>query len=280
MRAIPAEQVTAAVRRLCLEANTELGEDVLSAIAEAKQREVSDAGVDVLRQIEDNAKIAQETRLPLCQDTGVAVFFIELGQEVMITGETLVEAVNEGVRQGYETHYLRKSMVVDPFNRKNTGDNTPAVIHLDIVPGDRLKLCFAPKGGGSENMSRLRMLKPADGREGVKRFVVETVSVAGPNPCPPLVVGVGIGGTFEVAAMIAKRSLLRPLGSPNPDLELAKMEEDLLEEINELGIGPQGFGGRTTALAVHVEIHPCHIASLPVAVNIQCHSARHKEVEL
>jgi len=280
MREIPAERITEAVRQLCIEANTELGQDVLAACAEARKHEPSPAGVDVLDQIEENARIARETKLPLCQDTGFAVFFVELGQEVRLTGGTLAEAINEGVRQGYKEGYLRKSIVADPFDRKNTGDNTPAVIHLDLVAGERMRVVFAPKGGGSENMSRLGMLKPAQGREGVKQFVVDTVSRAGPDPCPPLVVGVGLGGTFEVAATIAKRSLLRPVGHPNPDLELAKLERDIFQEVNALGIGPQGFGGKTTALAVHVESHPCHIASLPVAVNIQCHSARHKEVEL
>ena len=280
MRTIPAEQVTAAVRDLCISANTELGADVLDAIAAAAETEESAAGRDVLVQLGENARIARETGLPLCQDTGFAVFFVELGDGARVDGDGLVAAINAGVRAGYTDGYLRKSVVRDPFARQNTGDNTPAIVHLDMVPGDGLKICFAPKGGGSENMSRLAMLKPADGRAGVRRFVVETVSLAGPNPCPPVVVGVGIGGTFEVAAQIAKRALLRPLGAPSADEETAALERDLLAEINDLGIGPQGFGGRTTALAVHVETHPCHIASLPVAVNIQCHSARHKEVEL
>jgi fumarate hydratase subunit alpha len=215
----------------------------------------------------------------MCQDTGIAVIFAELGQEVRIEGGLLIETIHEGVRQGYLEGYLRKS-ICDPFTRKNTGDNTPAVIHLELVAGDQLKIIIAPKGGGSENMSALAMMKPADGLEGIKRFVVQKASEAGPNPCPPVILGVGIGGNFEKVALLAKRALLRPLGSTNSDPELAALEEELLEKINALGIGPQGLGGRTFALGVHVEKHPCHIASLPVAVNVNCHAGRHKEVIL
>ncbi|NOZ87249.1 MAG: fumarate hydratase [Deltaproteobacteria bacterium] len=279
MREIEFEKIVQSVRDLCISANTRLGEDVLRAISDAKRKEVSPAGLDVLEQIERNAKISSDTGLPLCQDTGFAVFFIDLGEDVSIAGGSLEDAVNRGVRSGYEGGYLRKS-ICDPFTRENTGDNTPAILHVNLVKGDKLKIVIAPKGGGSENMSRLAMLKPSEGREGVKRFVIETASLAGPNPCPPIILGVGVGGTFEKAALIAKRALLRPVGRPNKDLELAKLEKEILGEVNNLGIGPQGFGGITTALAVHIETHPCHIASLPVAVNIQCHSARHKEVEL
>jgi fumarate hydratase subunit alpha len=215
----------------------------------------------------------------MCQDTGFAVFFVELGEAVHIIDGSLIDALNEGVRQGYGEGYLRKS-ICHPFTRKNTGDNTPAVIHVDLVPGDRLKIIFAPKGGGSENMSRVTMLRPSDGKKGIKDFVVTRVKESGANPCPPTVVGVGIGGTFEKAALLAKKALLRPLGSASPDPELAAFEQEIFEAINNLGIGPQGFGGRTTSLAVHIELFPCHIASLPVAVNINCHAHRHKEVIL
>ncbi|GAB4285798.1 MAG: fumarate hydratase [Deferrisomatales bacterium] len=280
MREIHVGQITEAVRRMAVEANTELGRDVLEAFERFRAREESPTGRDILDQLCENAAIARETKLPLCQDTGFAVVFVELGQDVHLVGGTLQEAVDEGVRRGYREGYLRNSIVGDPLRRVNTGDNTPAVVHLTLVPGDRVRVTFAPKGGGSENMSGIAMLKPADGVEGVKRFVVERVSEAGPNPCPPTVVGVGIGGTFEVAAYLSKRALLRPLGQRHPDPFYARLEEELLEEINRLGIGPQGLGGTTTSLDVHVEVHPCHIASLPVAVNIQCHSARHKEVEI
>jgi fumarate hydratase subunit alpha len=280
MREIAVSQISEALRRMAVEANTELGQDVLDAFAACKASEESPTGVDILSQLEENARISQETKLPLCQDTGFAVVFVELGQDVHLVGGDLTEAVNEGIRQGYTEGYLRKSIVRDPLNRVNTGDNTPAVVHTRIVPGDKVRITFAPKGGGSENMSGIAMLKPADGVEGVKRFVLERVSEAGPNPCPPTIVGVGIGGTFEVAAYLSKLSLLRPLGKRNADPYYAALEEELLAEVNRLGIGPQGLGGSTTSLDVHIEFHPCHIASLPVAVNIQCHSARHKEVEL
>ncbi|SHE49611.1 fumarate hydratase subunit alpha [Desulfofundulus australicus DSM 11792] len=280
MRLIDAATITATVAELCQKANYELGEDVLRAFNEALEQEISLTGKDVLQQLLENARIAREEQVPMCQDTGFAVVFLEIGQEVMITGGDLYEAVNEGVRRGYRDGYLRKSIVDHPLRRKNTGDNTPAVIHTRIVPGDKLRIVVAPKGGGSENMSGLRMLKPAEGVEGVKNFVIEQVRAAGPNPCPPVVVGVGIGGTFEKAALLAKEALLRPLGQPHPDAEIAALEKELLEAINNLGIGPQGLGGRITALAVHVEVYPCHIASLPVAVNINCHASRHKEAVL
>lgn len=279
-RTITCAEIVAAVAELCQQANYYLGEDVKKALEEAYAKEESPTGRDVLKQILANAEIAAAEQMPMCQDTGVAVVFLELGQEVAITGGYLYDAVNEGVRKGYTEGYLRKSMVGDPLSRKNTGDNTPAVIHTKIVPGDRLKITVAPKGGGSENMSALAMLTPAAGREGVKKFVVETVKKAGPNPCPPVVVGVGLGGNFEKAALLAKEALLRPLGAPSPQEDIAALEREILAEINRLGIGPQGFGGRVTALAVHINTFPCHIASLPVAVNINCHAARHKTVVL
>lgn len=279
MREIPAQEITRAVRDLSIDANINLGADVVAAFEDALKREASPVGRDILEKLLLNADIARNENIPICQDTGLAVVFIELGQEVSIVGGDLRDAVNVGVRQGYEEGYLRKS-ACHCFTRKNTGDNTPAIIHYDIVPGDRVKIILAPKGGGSENMSRVTMLTPAVGREGVMDFVVERVRESGPNPCPPTIVGVGIGGTFETAALLAKRSLLRPLGQPNPDPEFAGLEEEMLARINSLGIGPQGLGGTTTSLAVHVEATSCHIASLPVAVNIQCHAARHKETVL
>jgi fumarate hydratase subunit alpha len=280
MREVNVEEITKALRTMAIEANTVLGADVLEAFAKCALAETSDTGRDVLAQLTENAAIAKSEKMPLCQDTGFAVVFIELGQEVRLVGGELADAVNEGVRQGYAEGFLRKSIVADPLRRVNTGDNTPAIIHTTIVPGDRLKVTLAPKGGGSENMSGIAMLKPADGIEGVKAFVIDRVSQAGPNPCPPTIVGVGIGGTFEIAAYLAKKSLLRPVGDRHSDPFYAQLENDLLAEVNKLGIGPMGLGGLTTSLDVHVEVHPCHIASLPVAVNIQCHSSRHLEVEL
>jgi fumarate hydratase subunit alpha len=279
MREINISQITTAIRDLCIKANTHLGEDVLEAFIKAIELEVSPNGKDILEKLLENARIAREEEIPICQDTGFAVVFVELGQEVHLVGGDLKEAINEGVRQGYQEGYLRKS-ICHPFTRKNTGDNTPAVIHIDIVPGERVRLIVAPKGGGSENMSQVTMLTPAVGMEGVKDFVVQRVKESGANHCPPIIVGVGIGGTFETAALLAKRTLLRPLGSQNPNTMLASLEAQLYEEINALGIGPQGLGGRITSLAVHVAMMESHIASLPVAVNIQCHAARHKEVEL
>ncbi|MGC8873333.1 MAG: fumarate hydratase [Chloroflexia bacterium] len=281
MRELPASVVTETVARLCMEANYDLGADVVAALEDALRREESETGRVVLQQILENARIARETQMAICQDTGLAVVFLDLGQDLHIVGGDLYEAVHEGVRRGYREGYLRKSAVRQPFSaRVNTGDNTPAIIHTRIVPGDQLRITVAPKGGGSENMSRLAMLTPAAGRQGVIDFVVRTVDEAGANPCPPIVVGVGIGGTFERVAFLAKHALLREIGTRNPDPELDELEQELLERINRLGIGPQGFGGRVTALAVHVEAEPCHIASLPVAVNLQCHAARHKEAVL
>lgn len=279
MREIPVEKITDAVRDLAIKSNIELGEDVIKAFERALEMEESPTGKDILKRLIENARIAREQRIPMCQDTGFAVVFVELGQDVHITGGSLKAAIEEGVRRGYEEGYLRKS-ICHCITRKNTGDNTPPVIHFDVVPGDRLKIIFAPKGGGSENMSRVTMLTPAVGIEGVRDFVIQRVKESGPNPCPPTIVGVGIGGTIEQAAILAKKALLRPLGSENPDEELRALEKDWLERINRLGIGPQGLGGRITSLAVHINMMPCHIASLPVAVNIQCHAARHKEVEL
>jgi fumarate hydratase subunit alpha len=237
-------------------------------------------GRSILDQITDNARIAREEKSPMCQDTGYAVLFIEMGQEVHITGGDFTEALNEGIRQGYDEAFLRKSVLGDPIERKNTGDNTPAIVHTEIVPGDKVKIIMAPKGGGSENMSEVKMMKPSDGIEGVKEFVIDRVLRSGGNPCPPVIVGVGIGGTFEKCAYLAKKSLLRKVGDRHPNKFYADLEAELLEKINKLGVGPQGLGGTTTALDVHVEVHPCHIASLPVAVNTQCHAARHKGITL
>ena len=276
MREIDVKLITEKVRNLCMEANTDLGEDMLQAFDRAMEKEESSMGLEILKELKENARIAKEEKVPICQDTGFAVVFVELGQDVHLIGGDLAEAINEGVRQGYRDGYLRKS-ICHPFTRANTGDNTPAIIHTKIVPGEEVKIIVAPKGGGSENMSRVVMLTPSDGIEGIKRFVVQRVKESGSNPCPPTIVGIGIGGTFEQAALLAKRSLLRPLGSKNPDPELETLESEILTEINKLGIGPQGLGGRTTSLAVHILMMPCHIASFPLAVNIQCHVQRHKE---
>lgn len=253
---------------------------MLQSFKGALESEISLTGKDILGQLLINAQIASDNQVPMCQDTGFAVIFLELGQDVRITGGDLYDAVNEGVSTGYTEGFLRKSIVAHPLRRVNTGNNTPALIHTTIVPGENLKIIVAPKGGGSENMSGIKMLKPAEGLEGIKKFVIEVVKTAGPNPCPPIVVGIGIGGTFEKAALLAKESLLRPLGSENPDPEEDALEKELLVAVNKLGIGPQGLGGKTTALAVHVKTYPCHIASLPVAVNINCHASRHKEAVL
>jgi fumarate hydratase subunit alpha len=279
MRRVEARAITQAVKEAAIAANYELGQDLLAALARGEQEEESPAGREIFRQLLENARIASEERFPLCQDCGLTVIFAELGQEVQVVGGDFNEAIQEGVRQGYQEGYLRKSLC-HPLTRQNTGDNTPAVIHTEITPGDKLRLTIVPKGGGSENMSRLFMLKPGEGWAGIKEKVVLTVKEAGPNPCPPIIVGVGIGGTFERAALLAKKALLREAGAPNPDPDLAALEAELLEAVNNLGIGPQGLGGRITALAVHLLLQPCHIASLPVAVNIQCHASRHKEVEL
>ena len=275
MREIASEQITAVIRRLCIQANCILPEDVRTRIAACAQEEPWPQAQEILGQITQNYTVARERMQPICQDTGMACVFLEIGQEVHVTGD-LNAAVHEGVRQGYRDGYLRKSVVKDPLRRVNTGDNTPAMIYWDIVPGDRLRITVAPKGFGSENMSQIKMLKPSDGEEGVKDFVVKAVEEAGPNPCPPIVVGVGIGGTFDKAALLAKRALLRPLGQPSQDPFYAAMEAELLGRVNALGIGPQGVGGRTTALAVAIETAPTHIAGLPVAVNINCHVTRHQ----
>jgi len=276
MREIDVKLMTEKVRDLCMKANTDLGEDVLQAFDRAMVKEESSLGIEILKELKENARIAKEEGVPLCQDTGFAVVFVELGQDVHLIGGNLNEAIEEGVRQGYRDGYLRRS-ICHPFTRVNTGDNTPAIIHTEVVPGDKIRVIVAPKGGGSENMSRVVMLTPSDGIEGIKRYVVQRVRESGSNPCPPTIVGVGIGGTFERAALLAKKSLLRPLGSKNPDPELDRLESEILTEINRLGIGPQGLGGRTTSLAVHILLMPCHIASFPLAVNIQCHAQRHKE---
>lgn len=281
MREIHVSDIADAVAELAQKASYELEPDMVAALNKARELEKSIVGRGLLLEIVDNYKTAESERIPMCQDTGVSVVFVELGQDVHIVGGSLRDAINQGIAKGYTEGYLRKSMVRDPlFDRTNTGDNTPGVIHIDVVPGDRLRLWFDAKGAGSENMSRLAMLKPADGVQGVKDFVIETVRNAGPNACPPLVVGVGVGGNFETCARLAKHSLLRHVGTPNPDPKLNELEQELLERINRLGVGPMGLGGTVTALAVHIETYPCHIASLPVAVNIECHSHRHKEVVL
>jgi fumarate hydratase subunit alpha len=278
MREVSYQQISETVAHLCMDASYHLPEDVIAAIKGAIEVEESPVGRDVLQQILTNAEVARTERIPLCQDCGLAVIFLELGQDVHITGGDLYSAINDGVRKGYKEGYLRKSVAVPPiWERTNTTDNTPAIIHTEIVPGDHVKITLAPKGGGSENMSALGMLKPAQGADGVADFVVRAVDQAGPNPCPPIIVGVGIGGTIEKATYLAKKSLLRPVGQPNPDDRIADFERQILARVNDLGIGPAGFGGRTTALAVNIETFGAHIASMPVAVNIQCHSARHKE---
>jgi len=280
MREVNVSTITEAVKKLCMDANYYLGDDVVARLKTFMEKEESPTGKEVFGKILENAEIARTEQVPLCQDTGFAVFFVELGQEVSLVGGDYIEAIHEGVRQGYEEGYLRKSIVSDPIERKNTGDNTPPIVYTDIVPGDKVKIVIAPKGGGSENMSEVKMLVPAAGVEGVTEFVIDRVRRSGANPCPPVIVGVGIGGTFDKCAQIAKKALLRPIGTKHPDPYYADLEAELLERINKLGIGPQGFGGRITALAVHIEVHPCHIASFPVAVNMQCHVARHKEAIL
>ena len=275
MREIPAARVTEVIRQLCIDANCHLPQDVKTRIECCKNQESWALGQEILERIVENYRIADRDNVPVCQDTGVACVFLDIGQEVHIDGN-LEDAVNEGVRQGYADGYLRKSVVADPLDRVNTKDNTPAMIYYNIVPGDKLTVTVAPKGFGSENMSAIKMLRPSDGYEGVKQFILQTVEAAGPNPCPPIVVGVGIGGTFDKAAFLAKKALMRPLDVRSEKPLYAKLEAELLEEINALGIGPQGFGGGTTALAVNIESFPTHIAGLPVAVNINCHVTRHK----
>jgi fumarate hydratase subunit alpha len=280
MREITSEEIAKAVESLCISSNCGLGEDVWRALREGLENEESPVGKEVLKEILENDRMAEEEKLPMCQDTGFTVVFVEMGQEVRITGGDFYEAINRGVGDGYRKGYLRKSVVGDPLRRNNTGDNSPAWVHIDIVPGDRLKISVMPKGAGSENMSTVKMLSPVEGVQGVKRFVLDWVRERGANACPPLVVGVGIGGTFEGVAKLAKKALLRPIGSKNPVPFYAEMEEELLKEINNLGLGPQGLGGSTTALAVHIETYPCHMASLPIAINLQCHVARHGTIVL
>ena len=281
LREIEASKISQTVAELCQRANFELGEDVLSALRQALKTEPSPLGREVLSRLLENAGIAQDERVSLCQDCGTAVVFLEIGQDVHISSGDLYQAIADGVSQGYTQGYLRKSIVSQPFSdRINTKDNTPAVIHTEIVPGDRLKIIIMPKGGGAENMSRLFMLKPTEGREGVINAALRAVEEAGGNPCPPVIVGLGIGATAEKAMLLAKKALLRPVGKPSPDPEISQLEKEILDRINDLGIGPLGFGGGTTALAVHAEITPSHLASLPVAINLQCHSARHQEAVL
>jgi fumarate hydratase subunit alpha len=281
MREINVSEITDVVAKLCIDANYYLPEDVRDALEMAMKNEESDLGKEILGDILKNADIARTNQVPICQDTGLAVFFVELGQDVRLVGGDFNAAIDEGVRRGYQDGYLRKSTVDDPYMvRKNVGDNTPAIVHLSIVPGEQIKITIAPKGGGSENMSALGMLTPADGVKGIKKFVVNQVEKAGSNPCPPIIIGMGIGGTIEKTTLLAKKALLRTIGEHNPNPIVADLERELLEEINNLGIGPQGFGGRTTALAVHIETTPAHIASMPVAMNVQCHVARHKEAIL
>lgn len=281
MRIIPVKTLIETVRQCCIDGTALLPDDVMQALEAAYANEKSELGRSFLAQCIENAVIARNEEMPICQDTGFAVFFLEIGQEAMLEYGTWDDAVNEGVRQGYTDGYLRKSIVSDPlFDRKNTRDNTPCVIHYSFVPGDRVRIIFAPKGGGSENMSAIKMLKVSEGRQGIVDFVVNSVVNAGGNPCPPTIVGVGIGGTFEKCAFLAKKALLRKVGEPNPDERYAELEREILEKINASGVGPQGLGGNTTALAVHIEFHPCHIASLPCAVNLNCHAARHVEKEI
>ncbi len=280
MREIDAGLITKEVKRLVMEANYFLPDDVLNSLKESQKNEKWDLASATIGKIIDNAGIASTDHAPMCQDTGMVVVFVKIGQDARVINGYIEDAINEGIREGYEEGYLRKSVVKDPLNRVNTKDNTPGVIHYEIVPGDKLSIMVAPKGFGSENMSRIKMLKPSEGLQGVKDFILESVELAGPNPCPPIVVGVGIGGTFEKAAYLAKKSLMRPLDKYSDDPFYADLEKEMLVKVNELGIGPQGFGGKTTALKVSIEHYPTHIAGLPVAVNINCHATRHKEVIL
>jgi len=281
VRKLDVREVTAAVKAMCITANYDLPADVYDALVKAKEAEESPVGREVLGQLVENADIAAADRVPICQDTGFAVIFADVGQDVHLVGGSFDAAVNEGVRQGYGDGYLRKSVAEEPAHaRRNTRDNTPAILHTGIVPGDKVRLTLMAKGGGAENMSSLNMLKPSEGWAGMVDAVVDTVSRAGSNPCPPVIIGVGIGGTIDMVTLLAKKALLRDIGSTHPDARLAGMEAELLEKINALGIGPQGLGGSTTALAVFIEEMPCHIASMPVAVNVQCHAQRHKTVEL
>lgn len=278
MKSIQVTVIADAVKKLCMEANYVLPEDIYKALKDGEEREESPVGKAILTDICANADLAQKESMPICQDTGTAVVFVKLGQEVHIEGGLLSEAINEGVRQGYDEGYLRKSIVENPLYRKNTTDNTPAIIHYEIVAGDGLEIMVCPKGGGSENMSRMYMLKPSQGIEGVKAAVMETVALAGPNACLPMIVGIGMGGNFEMSAYLAKKALTRKIGSQNVDDRMARIEKELLEAINKTGIGPQGLGGKVTALAVHIEDYPCHIASMPLAINIGCHVNRHMSI--
>lgn len=275
MREISTELIQNTIAEMCISANCNLNDDVYTALEQAKQKEDSPIGKEILCQLTKNADIAAQNQVPICQDTGMAIIFLEIGQDVHITGGLLEDAVNEGVRQGYEKGYLRKSVVEDPFFRVNTKDNTPAILHTKIVAGDKIDITVAPKGFGSENMSRIYMMKPSDGIEGAKKAILETVRQAGPNPCPPMVVGVGCGGSFEYSAYLAKKALLRPIGSHSNKKHIREMEQELLQKMNDMGIGPQGLGGRTTVLAVNIESYPTHIAGMPIAINISCHVTRH-----
>ena len=279
MREFDVKLVTDAVAKLCIDANYNIPQDVLEKLKFSCENEESPVAKEILTQIIENDILAKETKVPMCQDTGLTVVFLEIGRDVHLSGD-IYEAVQEGVRIGYKDGYLRKSMVKDPFNRVNTGDNTPAIIHTKLVEGDKVKIIIAPKGGGSENMSTVTMMKPSDGLKGVKEFILNFIDKAGGNPCPPIVVGVGIGGNLEKSALLAKEALLRDVSDVNSDENLRTLEEELLRDINKLGIGPMGLGGRTTALAVKVKVHPCHIAQLPLAININCHATRHKEIVL
>jgi fumarate hydratase subunit alpha len=278
MKRIHVKDIIEKVANMCKDANYNLGDDVMNAFHEALKTEKSEVGKDVLNQLIENAELAKTEQVPMCQDTGVSVFIVELGQDCHIVGGKLTDAIHEGVRIGSREGFLRNSIIDHPLTRKNTGDNAPAVIHVELEEGDQLKIHMTAKGGGSENMSALKMLKPSDGIEGVKSFILDTVRKAGPNACPPMIVGVGIGGSFEKSAYLAKKSLFRPIGERSPHEDIAALELELARECNRLGIGPQGMGGNTTALDVKIDIYPCHIASLPVAVNINCHASRHKEV--
>lgn len=279
MKSVAYETIVSEVAKLCMDGNFYLGEDVMNAFKQGLENETSPTGKDILKQLIKNAEIAASENVPMCQDCGVGVVFVEIGQDVVIEGGYINDAITDGVIKGYGDGYLRKSMC-DPFTRKNTGNNAPAIIHTEIVPGDGLKITVAPKGGGSENMSAIAMMAPSAGIEGVKKFIIERVRQAGPNPCPPILLGIGIGGNFEKSAILAKKALLREIGVPSSIPEIAALEKELLEKINKLGIGPAGLGGKTTALNVAIEYHPCHIASFPVAVNINCHAARHKSIVL
>ena len=280
MRIIEARQIADTIAQLCMDANYHLGADMLAEFDRAVQTERSPAGREALTMLKENARIARTERLPYCQDTGFVICFADIGQDLHITGGLLEDAINEGVRRGYTQGYLRASIVEGPFRRKNTGDNTPAVVHAQLVPGDRLSLRLMAKGGGCENRSQFKMCTPAEGLEGAKAFILDCIRNAGPDACPPLIAGVGIGGTFEKAALLSKRALFRDIGTPNPDAELSALEHEILNEANTLGIGPQGYGGDTTAFAIHINTCPCHIASLPVAVTIECHAHRHQSAVL